>query len=74
MSTVPEVIVARHGGMRVLGISIVTDECFPDALEAVDVETIIRVAGEAEPRMTRIIRETIGRLDEAERLTPLEVG
>lgn len=74
MSTVPEVIVARHAGMRVLGISIVTDECFPDALEPVDVETIIQVAGEAEPRMTRVIRETIGRLDEAERLAPLEVG
>jgi hypothetical protein len=40
----------------------------------VDVETIIRVAGEAEPRMTRVIRETIGRLDEAERLTPVEVA
>lgn len=66
MSTVPEVIVARHGGMRVLGLSIVTDECFPDALEPVDVEEIIRVAGEAEPRMTRVVRDTIGRLDEAE--------
>lgn len=74
MSTVPEVIVARHANMRVLGVSIVTDECFPDALEPVDVETIIRVAGEAEPRMTRVIRETIGRLDEAERLTPAEVA
>jgi purine-nucleoside phosphorylase len=74
MSTVPEVIVARHAGMRILGISIVTDECFPDSLEPVDVETIIRVAGEAEPRMTRVIRETIGRLDEAERLTPVEVA
>jgi purine-nucleoside phosphorylase len=64
MSTVPEVIVARHGGMRVLGISIVTDECFPDALEPVDVAEIIRVAGEAEPRMTTVIRETVARLDE----------
>jgi purine-nucleoside phosphorylase len=74
MSTVPEVIVARHANMCVLGISIVTDECFPDALESVDVETIIRVAREAEPKMTRVIRETIGRLDEAERLTPAEVA
>jgi purine-nucleoside phosphorylase len=73
MSTVPEVIVARHANMRVLGVSIVTDECFPDALEPVDVETIIRVAGEAEPNMTRVIRDTVGRLDEAERLAPLEV-
>jgi len=74
MSTVPEVIVARHANMRVLGVSIVTDECFPDALEPVDVETIIRVAGEAEPRMTRVIRDTIARLDEAERLAPIEVS
>lgn len=74
MSTVPEVIVARHANMRVLGVSIVTDECFPDALEPMDVETIIRVAGEAEPRMTRVIRDTIARLDEAERLAPVEVS
>lgn len=64
MSTVPEVIVARHAGMRVLGTSIVTDECFPDALQPVDVAEIIRVAGEAEPRMTAVIRGTVARLDE----------
>lgn len=64
MSTVPEVIVARHGGMRVLGLSIVTDECFPDALEPVDVATIIKVAGEAEPSLTDLIRRTVRRLDE----------
>ncbi|MFN2384484.1 MAG: purine-nucleoside phosphorylase [Gemmatimonadota bacterium] len=62
MSTVPEVIVARHGGLRVLGFSIVTDECFPDTLEPVDVATIIQVAGEAEPQLTAVIRETVSRL------------
>jgi purine-nucleoside phosphorylase len=64
MSTVPEVIVARHMGMRVLGISIVTDECFPDALRPVDLEEVIQVAGEAEPRMTAVIRGAVARLDE----------
>lgn len=65
MSTVPEVIVARHAGMRVLGLSIVTDECFPDALAPVDVEEIIQVAGEAEPRLTELIRRTVRHMDEA---------
>ncbi len=64
MSTVPEVIVARHAGMRVLGLSIVTDECFPDALQPVDVAEIIRVAGEAEPRLTELIRRTVRNMDE----------
>lgn len=64
MSTVPEVIVARHAGMRVLGLSIVTDECFPDALRPVDVEEIIQVAGEAEPRLTELIRRTVRHMGE----------
>lgn len=63
MSTVPEVIVAVHGGMRVLGISIITDACLPDALEPATVEEIIRVAGEAEPKLTELIRGTIARLN-----------
>jgi purine-nucleoside phosphorylase len=44
MSTVPEVIVAVHGGMRVLGISIITDACLPDALEPADIQKIIATA------------------------------
>jgi len=62
MSTVPEVIVARHAGMRVLGLSIITDECFPDALEVADVTTIIATAREAEPRLTRLTAAVVGRL------------
>jgi purine-nucleoside phosphorylase len=55
MSTVPEVIVAVHAGLRVLGCSIVTDICLPDALEVVDVAQIIAVANEAEPKLRKII-------------------
>ena len=62
MSTVPEVIVARHMDMQVLGLSIVTDLCFPDALEPADVPTIIRTAAEAEPKLTAVIRDVVGEL------------
>jgi purine-nucleoside phosphorylase len=62
MSTVPEVIVANHMSLPVLGLSIITDECFPDALEPVDIQKIIRTAGEAEPKMTRIMKRVIEKL------------
>ena len=55
MSTIPEVIVAVHAGMRVVGFSVVTDLCFPDALEPADVEEIIRVANEATPKLTQLV-------------------
>ena len=61
MSTVPEVIVARHMDMRVLGISIITDECFPDNLAPVDIAEIIAAANHAEPAMTAIMSEVIKR-------------
>jgi purine-nucleoside phosphorylase len=62
MSTVPEVIVARHMGMHVLGLSIITDRCLPDALEPAEIEEILRVAGEAEPKLTALIRGVLARL------------
>ena len=62
MSTVPEVIVARHMGMKVLGLCIITDQCLPDALEEADVQTIIATAMEAEPSLTRLIRAVIARI------------
>ncbi|MDI6765596.1 MAG: purine-nucleoside phosphorylase [Bacteroidota bacterium] len=62
MSTVPENIVANHMGMRVLGISIITDECFPETLKPVSVEEIIKVANKAEPKLTRIMKELVKRL------------
>ena len=55
MSTVPEVLVAAHAGMRVLGISIVTDLCLPDCLKPANIEEIIRTANEAEPNLTKIV-------------------
>jgi purine-nucleoside phosphorylase len=62
MSTVPEVIVAVHGGMRVLGLSIITDMCLPDSLEPATVEKIIAVANSAEPRLTQVVTGVLGRL------------
>lgn len=56
MSTVPEVIVAIHGGMRVLGLSIITDVCLPDALEPATIEGIIATAARAEPTLTQVLR------------------
>jgi purine-nucleoside phosphorylase len=55
MSTVPEVIVAVHSGLRTIGFSIVTDMCFPDALEPADVAKIIATANAAEPRLTKLV-------------------
>jgi purine-nucleoside phosphorylase len=55
MSTVPEVIVAVHCGMRVVGFSVITDMCLPDALKPVDVPEIIATAGRAEPNLTRLV-------------------
>jgi purine-nucleoside phosphorylase len=65
MSTVPEVIVARHGGMRVLGLSIITDQCLPDALEPATVQQIIAVAREAEPTLTAVVRGVLQELPPA---------
>src|SRR3989339_532228 len=62
MSTIPENIVANHMGMKVLGFSIITDECFPETLRAVDVQEIIATAMGAEPKMTLIMKEVIKKL------------
>jgi purine-nucleoside phosphorylase len=62
MSTVPEIIVAAHSGMRALGIGIITDQCLPDALEPADIGRIIATATKAEPALTRLIKSVVGRL------------
>ena len=55
MSTVPEVLVAVHAGLKVLGFSIVTDLCLPDALEPVNIDEILKVAGQAEAKLRRVV-------------------
>jgi len=62
MSTVPEVITAVHMDMDVMGISVITDECFPDALEPVNIEQVLDAAGIAEPKMTEVIMGVLERL------------
>ena len=62
MSTVPEVIVAVHAGMRVLGLSIITDQCLPDALAPAHLATIIATAERAEPKLTALVRGLLERL------------
>ncbi len=55
MSTVPEVIVAVHSGLRVFGLSVITDMCLPDSLKPAEVEEIIAVANQAEPDMRALV-------------------
>jgi purine-nucleoside phosphorylase len=63
MSTVPEVIVAVHEGMRVVGLSIITDQCLPDALEPANIEQIIATATGAEPQLTRLVAALVPQID-----------
>jgi purine-nucleoside phosphorylase len=61
MSTVPEVLVAVHSGMRVVGFSIITDMCLPDALQPVRIEEIIATANEAEAKLRTVVRGVLER-------------
>lgn len=55
MSTVPEVIVAVHCGLKTVGLSVITDMCLPDALKPVDVPKIIATANAAEPHLRALV-------------------
>ncbi len=62
MSTVPECIIARHAGIRVCGFSVITDECFPEALVPVSEEEIVAVANGAEPHLTSLVTAVVSRV------------
>ncbi len=59
MSTVPEVIVGVHAGLRVLAVAVVTDMCLPDTLVPVNVPEIIAIANGVEPRLTGLLRHVL---------------
>ena len=54
-------IYARHSGMRVLGLSIIRSACLPDVLEPADIDTMVPVASEAEPRLTGLVPAVVFR-------------
>ena len=62
MSMVPEVLVARHAGMRVLAVTVVSDACIPEALKPASVEELLRVAAETEPALTTLLIGVLSRL------------
>jgi purine-nucleoside phosphorylase len=67
MSTVPEVIVAAHCGLRAIGFSIVTDMCLPDALEVADTQRIIATAAATEPKLLKLVLGVLGRFEKTAR-------
>jgi len=64
MSTVPEVIVAVHSGLKVLGLSCITDSCLPDALKPANIDEIIKVANEAEPKLAKLVAKVVEKIRE----------
>lgn len=63
MSSAPECLVAVHGGMRVIGLQVITDACFPDNLKPANVEEIIRVANEAQPRLEALVTGILAKME-----------
>ena len=62
MSSVPEDIVAVHMGIKVLGFSIITDECFPDSLKPLSLKDVIAIAKRTEPKLTAVMKEVVRRM------------
>ena len=62
MSTVPEAIVAKHAGLKTVAFSIVTDLCLPDALEPVNIQQILEVAGRGGEHLRKLIGRMIEKL------------
>jgi purine-nucleoside phosphorylase len=62
MSTVPEVLVARHSGMEVFGISAITDLGVEGKIHQVSLQDVLAAAAKAEPVMSQIMRELVGRM------------
>jgi len=62
MSTVPEIIVANHLNIETVAVSVLTDECDPDNLQPVNIDEIIAIAGQAEPKMITLFKELIKQL------------
>ena len=65
MSMVPEVLVARHAGLRVLAITVVSDVCIPETLKPAVIEELLRVAAETEPKLTALLTGVISRMGPA---------
>ena len=59
MSTIPEVIVAVHSSMKVLGLCCITDKCTPEALAQANIVEIVKSANETEPKLTKLVSEVI---------------
>jgi purine-nucleoside phosphorylase len=62
MSTIPEVIVAVHAGLEVLGLSVITNVNDPDNYQPAPLEQVIATAKGAEPTLVRLVEEVLRRM------------
>lgn len=63
MSVVPEVLTARHGGLKVMAVTVASDACIPETLQPANIEELLKVARETEPKLTALLTGVINRLD-----------